>query len=125
MTLAGLMVAIWRDARSHTNQGLAYLRAEIREGFAQVRADTQTIREEVHAGIAQVHADNQSLRGEVRNDIQVTRREVRADLAEVKTDVSGVREDVQSLTERQSRTEGVIQGHFTRRTDPDRRNDAA
>ncbi len=104
---AGLTFALWRDARVHTNHGLVDLRAEIREDFAQVRAD------------------NQSLRGVVRNDIQVTRREVRADLAEVKTDVSGLRTDVQSLNERQSRTEGVIQGLFTNRTYPDRRNDAA
>ena len=104
------------------NQALR--RPEAPRPSEEVRADT-AFREEVHANFAQVHADNQSLRGEVRNDIQVTRQEVRADLAEVKTDVSGVREDVQSLTERQSRTEGVIQGHFTRRTDPDRRNDAA
>ena len=31
MTLAGLMIAIWRDARAHTNQGLAELRTEVRD----------------------------------------------------------------------------------------------
>ena len=38
VTLAGLMVAIWRDARAHTNQGLAELRTEIRDLRTEVRA---------------------------------------------------------------------------------------
>ena len=42
-TLAGLMVAIWRDARAHANRGLAELRAEIRDQ----RADIQSLRQEV------------------------------------------------------------------------------
>ena len=125
MTLAGLMIAIWRDARAHTNQGLAELRTEVRDlrsefhaGFAQVRADFQSHREDVRA-------DNQSLREELRADLQIFRQEVRADLAEVKSDVAGLRKDVQSLTERTSRVEGVIEGLFTTRRAPDRRDDAA
>ena len=91
--LAGLMVAIWRDARAHTNQGLAELRAEIRDQ----------------------RADIQSLRQEVRSDIQDLREESR-------TDLTALRKDVQSLTERTSRVEGVIEGLFAGR---DRHTDAA
>ena len=125
VTLAGLMVAIWRDARAHTNQGLAELRTEIRDlrtevraGFAQIRADFLSHREEVRA-------DNQSLREELHADMQIFRQEVRADLTEVKSDVAHLRTDVQSLTERTSRVEGVIEGLFTTRGAPDRREDAA
>ena len=136
VTLAGLMVAIWRDARSHTNQGLAQLRTETRDlrsefhtGFAQVRADFQSHREEVRADSQslreELRADNQSLREELRADMQIFRQEVRADLAKVKSDVGGLRKDVQSLTERTSRVEGVIDGLFTTRRAPDRRDDAA
>ena len=92
-TLAGLMVAIWRDARAHANQGLAELRAEIRDQ----------------------RADIQSLRQEVRSDIQDLREESR-------TDLTALRKDVQSLTERTSRLEGVIEGLFVGR---DPRDDAA
>ena len=136
VTLAGLMIAIWRDARAHTNQGLAEVRTEIRDlrsefhaGFAQVRADNQSFREEVRTDFQilreEVRTDNQSLRGELRADMQVFRQEVRADLAEVKSDVGGLRKDVQALTERTSRVEGVIEGLFTTRRAPDRREDAA
>ena len=114
MTLAGLMIAIWRDARSHTNQGLAEVRTEIRDVRTDVRAD-----------FAQVRSDFQSHREEVRADLQIFRQEVRADLAEVKSDVAHLRTDVQSLTERTSRVEGVIEGLFTTRGAPDRREDAA
>ena len=114
VTLAGLMIAIWRDARSHTNQGLAELRTEVRDLRTDVRAD-----------FAQIRADFQSHREEVRADMQIFRQEVRADLAEVKSDVAGLRKDVQSLTERTSRVEGVIEGLFTTRGAPDRREDAA
>ena len=114
VTLAGLMIAIWRDARAHTNQGLAELRTEVRDLRTDVRAD-----------FAQVRADFQSHREEVRADLQIFRQEVRADLVEVKSDVAGLRKDVQSLTERTSRVEGVIEGLFTTRRGPDRRDDAA
>ena len=95
-TLAGLMLALWRDTR----------------------ADIHTLR-----------ADNHALRAEVRTDIQNFRAEVRADMQnfgkEVRGDVAALRKDVQSLTERVSRVEGVIEGLFTRRSGPDRRDDAA
>ena len=110
-TLAGLMVAIWRDARAHTNQGVAELRAEIRDHRAETRASIQTLRE-------QFRADMQNLREEVRADLQNIREEVRADLA-------ALRKDLQALTERVSRIEGVIEGLFTRRSGRDRHNDAA
>ena len=61
----------------------------------------------------------------MRADMQSFREEVRADLAEVKSDVADLRTDVQSLTERTSRVEGVIEGLFTTRGAPDRREDAA
>ena len=99
-TLAGLMLALWRDTR----------------------ADIHALRADNHALRAEVRADNQSLREELRADIQVFRQEVRADLVEVKTDVTDLRKDVQSLTERTSRLEGVIEGLFGGR---DRREDAA
>ena len=111
ITLAGLMVAIWRDARTHTDQGLAQVRAEVRDLRAEARADS-----------AQMRAENQGLRDEVRADNQNLRQEIRADLAEVKSNVAGLRRDVQSLSERTSRLEGVIEGVFSGR---DRRNDAA
>ena len=97
VTLAGLMVAIWRDARAHTDQGLAELRAEVRDQRAETRASIQSLREEFRA------------------DMQNFREEVRADLA-------ALRKDVQALTERMSRVEGVIEGLFAGR---DRRSDAA
>ena len=83
-TLAGLMLALWRDTR----------------------ADFHALR-----------ADNQALRTEVRADIQNLRAEVRADLGDL-------RKDVQSLTERTSRLEGVIEGLFGGRP-RDRHDDAA
>ena len=81
-TLAGLMLALWRDTR----------------------------------------ADNHALRAEVRADIQNLRAEVRADLADVRGGLADLSKDVQSLTERTSRVEGVIEGLFAGR---DRHNDAA
>ena len=143
MTLAGLMIAIWRDARAHTNQGLAELRTEVRDvrtevrdlrtenrtDFAQIHADFQSHREEVRADNQslweELRADFQSHREEVRADMQIFRQEVRADLAEVNSNVGGLRKDVQALTERTSRVEGVIEGLFTTRRAPDRRDDAA
>ena len=95
-TLAGLMVAIWRDGRTHTDRGLA-----------ELRADNQRLREEVRA-------ENHALRAEFQN----FREEVRADNQHL-------RQDVQALAERTARLEGAIQGLFTRRTDPNRRDDAA
>lgn len=132
-TLAGLMVAIWRDARTHTDQGLAQVRAEVRDvqtGIrdlrAEVRADNQRLREEARADMAsfrtEIRTDMASLRTEIRADMQDLRTEVRADLAEVKSDVAGLRKDVQSLTERTSRLEGAIEGLFAGRT---RHDDAA
>lgn len=144
ITLAGLMVAIWRDARAHTDQGLAQVRAEVRDvsgGLRDLRsefhADFQSHRQELRADIEnsrqelradmqshreELRADMQSFREEVRADIQSVRDEVRADLAQVKSEVGGLRKDVQSLSERTSRVEGVIEGVFSGR---DRRNDAA
>ena len=46
-TFAGLMVAIRRDARAHTNQGLAERRAEVRDQ----RSDIQSLRKEIRSGI--------------------------------------------------------------------------
>ena len=102
-TLAGLMVAIWRDARAHTDQGLAELRAEIRDQ----------------------RSDIQSLRQEVRSDIQGLREESRGDIGEVRTGLEALRKDVQALTERTSRVEGVIEGLFGRRDSRDRHDDVA
>ncbi len=96
-TLAGLIVAIWRDGRAHTDRGLA-----------ELRADNQRLREEVRA-------DSQRLRAEVRADMQTFREEVRSDNQRL-------RRDVQALAERTARLEGAIEGLFA---DPDRRNDAA
>ena len=121
MTLAGLMIAIWRDARAHTNQGLAELRTEVRD----VRTEVRDLRTETRTDFAQIRADFQSHREEVRADMQIFRQEVRADLAEVNSNVGGLRKDVQALTERTSRVEGVIEGLFTTRRAPDRRDDAA
>ena len=125
VTLAGLMIAIWRDARAHTNQGLAELRTEVRDLRVETRADFAQIRADFQGHREEVRADNQSLRKELRADMQIFRQEVRADLAEVKSDVGGLRKDVQALTERTSRVEGVIEGLFTTRRGPDRRDDAA
>ncbi len=58
-TLAGLIVAIWRDGRAHTDRGLAELRADNQRLRAEVRADMQTFREEVRT-------DNQRLRQDVQ-----------------------------------------------------------
>ena len=102
-TLAGLMVAIWRDARAHTDRGLAEIRAEMRNQ----------------------RTDIQSLRQEVRSDVQGLREESRADIGEVRTGLEALRQDVQALTERTSRVEGVIQGLFGRRDSRDRHDDAA
>ena len=110
-TLAGLMVAIWRDARAHTNHGLAELGAEIRDHRASTRADSQSLREGIRVA-------TQGLRDEFRADMQSLREEVRADLA-------ALRKDLQALTERVSRLEGVIEGLFTRRSGPDRHDDGA
>ena len=78
VTLAGLMIAIWRDARTHTNQGLAQVRAEIRD----VRTEVRDLRTEVRADFAQVRADFRSLREEVRTDIQSFREELARRYAE-------------------------------------------
>ena len=140
VTLAGLMVAIWRDARAHTDRGLAELRAEMRNQ----RTDIQDLRQEVRSDIGSlrqdVQSDIQSFRQEVRSDIQGLREESRADIAEVRADnqrlreevragfahvrddLADLRKDVQALTERTSRLEGVIEGLFARR---DRHDDAA
>ena len=139
VTLAGLMIAIWRDARAHTNQGLAELRTEVRDVRTEVRdvrTEVRDLRTETRTDFAQIHADFQSHREElradfqshreeVRADMQIFRQEVRADLAEVNSNVGGLRKDVQALTERTSRVEGVIEGLFTTRRAPDRRDDAA
>jgi len=101
--LAGLMVAIWRDARVHADQALAELRAEIRDQ----------------------RSDIQSLRQEVRSDIQGRREESRADIGEARTGLEALRKDVQTLTERTSRVEGVIEGLFGRRDSRDRHDAAA
>ena len=67
-------------------------------------------------------ADNHALRAEFRADMQTFREEVHADFAQIRGDLADLRKDVQSLTERVSRVEGVIEGLFAGR---DRRNDAA
>ena len=113
-TLAGLMVAIWRDARAHTDRGLAEIRAEMRNQ----RTDIQSLRQEVQSDI-------HSFRQEVRSDIQGLREESRADIGEVRTGLEALRKDVQALTERTSRVEGVIEGLFGRRDSRDRHDDAA
>ncbi len=90
----------------------------------EVRADSQALR-------AEFRADNQRLRSESRADLQTFREEVRADFAQVRADFAQVRgdlgdlrKDVQSLTERTSRLEGVIEGLFAGRP-RDRHDDAA
>ncbi len=99
-TLAGLIVAIWRDGRTHTDRGLAELRADNQRLRAEVRADMQTFREEVRA-------DNRALRAEVHADNQ------------------RLRQDVQALAERTARLEGAIQGLAATQNDPNRHTDAA
>ena len=69
MTLAGLMIAIWRDARAHTNQGLAELRTEVRDvrtDVRDVRTEVRDLRTETRTDFAQIRADFQSHREEVR-----------------------------------------------------------
>jgi len=122
ITLAGLMVAIWRDARAHTDRGIAQVRAEVRDVSAGLRDLRTEFRADMQSHRQELRADMQSFREEVRDDIRSVRDEVRADLAEVKSDVAGLRNDVQSLSERTSRLEGVIEGVFAGR---DRRHDAA
>ena len=122
ITLAGLMVAIWRDARAHTDRGIAQVRAEVRDVSAGLRDLRTEFRADMQSHRQELRADMQRFREEVRADLQSVRDEVRADLAEVKSDVAGLRKDVQSLSERTSRLEGVIKGVFSGR---DRRNDAA
>ena len=95
-TLAGLLVAIWRDGRTHTDRGLAELRADNQRLREEVRAENHALRAEFQNFREEVHADNQRLR-----------------------------QDVQALAERTARLEGAIQGLFTSRTDPNRRDDAA
>ncbi len=106
-TLAGLIVAIWRDGRAHTDRGLA-----------ELRADNQRLREEVRA-------ENHALRAEFQNFREEVNAGNRALRAEVHADNQRLRQDVQALAERTARLEGAIQGLFTNRTDPDRRDDAA
>ena len=60
-TLAGLMYALWRDARTHTNQGLAELRAEVRDQRIESRADIHSLRAEVRADFADLRKDVQAL----------------------------------------------------------------
>ena len=95
-TLAGLLVAIWRDGRTHTDRGLAELRADNQRLREEVRAENHALRAEFQNFREEVHADNQRLR-----------------------------QDVQALAERTARLEGAIQGLFTSRKDPNRRDDAA
>ena len=95
-TLAGLLVAIWRDGRTHTDRGLAELRADNQRLRAEVRAENHALRAEFQNFREEVHADNQRLR-----------------------------QDVQALAERTARLEGAIQGLFTSRNDPNRRDAAA
>ena len=95
-TLAGLLVAIWRDGRTHTDRGLAELRADNQRLREEVRAENHALRAEFQNFREEVHADNQRLR-----------------------------QDVQALAERTARLEGAIQGLFTSRTDPNRRDDTA
>ena len=89
---------------------------------ARRRADNQRLR-------AEVRADNQRLRSEVRVDLDSLRAEVREDnqnlRAEVRGDVSAIRKDVQTLTERMSRVEGVIEGLFVGHDPRGRHDDAA
>ncbi len=96
ITLVGLLITSRRDARADNQR----LRAEVRAENHALRAEFQDFREEVNAGNralrAEVHADNQRLR-----------------------------QDVQALAERTARLEGAIQGLFTSRHDPNRRDDAA
>ena len=95
-TLAGLLVAIWRDGRTHTDRGLAELRADNQRLREEVRAENHALRAEFQNFREEVHADNQRLR-----------------------------QDVQALAERTARLEVAIQGLFTSRTDPNRRDDTA
>ena len=95
-TLAGLLVAIWRDGRTHTDRGLAELRADNQRLREEVRAENHALRAEFQNFREEVHADNQRLR-----------------------------QDVQALAERTARLEGAIRGLFTSRTDPNRRDDTA
>jgi len=83
----------------------------------EARTDNQALR-------AEFRADNQRLRSESRADLQAFRKEVRADFAQVRGDLGDLRTDVQSLTERTSRLEGVIEGLFGGRP-RDRHDDAA
>ena len=129
VTLAGLMVAIWRDARAHTDRGLAELRAEMRNQRTdiqslrqEVRSDIQSFRQEVRADIQGLREESRADIGEVRADNQRLREEFRAESAHVRDDLADLRKDVQALTERTSRLEGVIEGLFARR---DRHDDAA
>ncbi len=68
-------------------------------------------------------------RRDARADMQTFREEVRTDnralRAEVHADNQRLRQDVQALAERTARLEGAIQGLFTSRHDPNRRDDAA
>ena len=65
-----------------------------------------------------------SFRRDTRADIQALRAESRADnqalRAEVHADNQRLRQDIQALAERTARLEGVIQGLYTSRGDPDR-----
>lgn len=125
VTLAGLMVAIWRDARAHADRGLAELRAEMRNQRTDIRDLRQEVRDDIQGLREESRADMASFRAEIRTDMQNLRTEVRTDLAEVKSDVAGLRKDVQSLTERTSRLEGAIEGLFAGRHPRDRHDDAA
>ena len=60
-TLAGLMFALWRDARAHTNQGLAGLRAEVRDQRIETRTDIHSLRIEVRSDFADLRKDVQTL----------------------------------------------------------------
>ncbi len=68
----------------------------------------------------EARADNLALRAEFRADMQTFREEVHAGFAQVRGDLGDLRKDVQSLTERTSRLECVIQGLI-----PNRHDDAA
>ena len=60
-TLAGLMFALWRDARAHTNQGLAELRVEVRDQRIETRTDIHSLRTEVRSDFADLRKDVQAL----------------------------------------------------------------
>lgn len=108
----------WRDARAHTNHGLAELRTQLRADIAQVRAESQHYREESRAEDQRHHEDS-------RAESERHREETRVALNEIKSEVVGLRTDVQSLSERQSRTEGILQALLAGRTDPNHQSDAA